>query len=207
MASKLPKIIDRRSVTKMLNQINTACPTGCRNYAIVMIMYRAGLRVSEVCKLTLLDMNFETGLIYVQQSKGRGKIKDGKKIQEKKDRYVPMDNDIIKACQEWLKVRPESDYFFCTLEGNIMDQRYIREVCYRISRKAGVYIQDGAEKKPVSPHKLRHTMATELLREGFDIREVQETLGHSSVATTQVYTHVVMDEIQGKILKRKGISG
>jgi integrase/recombinase XerC len=196
MALKLPKIIDRRSVTKMLNQINTNCPTGIRNYAIVMIMYRAGLRVSEVCKLTVPDMNFETGLIYVQRGKGG------------KDRYLPMDNDIVKACQEWLRVRPESDYFFCILEGGIMDQRYIREVCYRISNKAGVYIQDGAEKKPVSPHKLRHTYATELVKEGdCNIREVQELLGHSSVATTQVYTHVVMDEIQEKIQKRKGISG
>jgi integrase/recombinase XerC len=200
MALKLPKIIDQRSVKRMLNQINIVCPTGIRNYAIIMQMYRAGLRVSEVCKLTLSDMNFETGLIYIQQSKGR----EG----HKKDRYVPMDNDIIKACQEWLKVRPESDYFFCTLEGGIMDQRYIREVCYRISKKAGVYIQDGAEKKPVNPHALRHTYATELVREGdCNIRDIQELLGHSSVATTQVYTHVVMDELQEKIQKRKGITG
>jgi DNA-binding Xre family transcriptional regulator len=199
VALKLPKIIDQRSVKKMLAQINIGCPTGCRNYAIIIMMYRAGLRVSEICKLTLSDVNFETKLIYIQQSKGR----DGKK----KDRYVPMDNDIIRACQEWLQVRPESNYFFCTLEGNIMDQRYIREVCYRISEKAGVYIQDGAEKKPVSPHKLRHTFLTECLREGdFNIREVQELAGHSSVATTQVYTHVVMDELQEKIMKRKGIS-
>lgn len=196
MALKLPKIIDRRSVTKMLNQINTNCPTGIRNYAIVMMMYRAGLRVSEVCKLAFSDMDFETGLIYVQQGKG------------KKDRYVPMDSDIVKTCQEWLTVRPESEYFFCTLEGGILDQRYLREVCYRISKKAGVYIQDGVEKKPVSPHKLRHTYATELVREGdCNIRDVQELLGHSSVATTQVYTHVVLEDLQEKIMKRKGISG
>jgi site-specific recombinase XerD len=197
MALKLPKIIDRDSVKNMLEQINPGCPTGCRNYAIVITMYRAGLRVSEICKVTPSDMNFETGLIYVQQSKG----KKGKK----KDRYVPMDNDIVKACQAWNEIRPESDYFFCTLEGGQLDQRYIREVCYRLSKKAGVYIQDGTEKKPVSPHKLRHTYATELIREGFNIREVQESLGHSSPVTTQVYTHVVMDELQEKIQKRKGI--
>jgi site-specific recombinase XerD len=200
MALKLPKIISGKDVRKLLNQININCPTGIRNYAIVIIMYRAGLRVSEVCKLTPSDMNFETGLIYVQQSKGR----EGRK----KDRYVPMDNDIIKACQEWLTIQPESNYFFCTLEGGIMDQRYIREVCYRISKKAGVYIQDGAEKKPVSPHKLRHTFLTECLRDDkFNIREVQELAGHSSVSTTMVYTHVAIDELQEKIMKRKGISG
>jgi integrase/recombinase XerD len=191
---KLPKIIDQKSVKKMLLQINTGCPTGTRNYAIVIMMYRAGLRVQEVCNLGLSDVNFETGLIYVQQGKG------------KKDRYVPMDSDIINSCKLWLSIRPDSNYFFCTLKGGQMDQRYIREVCYRISEKAGVFIQDGTEMKPVSPHKLRHTCATELLKEGFNIREVQEELGHSSVSTTMVYTHVVMDELQDKIMKRKSIS-
>ena len=198
MALKLPKIVDKKGVRAMLNQINTDCPTGIRNYAIVVILYRAGLRVSEVCKLTLSDVNFETGLLYIQQAKGP----EGKK----KDRYVPMDGDIIKSAQAWLAIRPESEYFFCTLQGGQMDQRYIREVCYRISKKAGVYIQDGDKQKPVSPHKFRHTMATELLREGFDIREVQEELGHSSVVTTMIYTHVVMEELQSKIKKRKGIA-
>lgn len=191
---KLPKIIDQRSVTKMLKQINIGCPTGIRNYAIVVMMYRAGLRVSEVCNLRFPDVNFETGLIYVQQAKG------------KKDRYVPMDNDIIESTKVWLAIRPESELFFCTLKGGQMSQRYIREVCYRLSTKAGVYIQDGTEKKPVSPHKLRHTMATELLKEGFNIREVQETLGHGNVQTTMIYTHVVQDELQEKIKRRKGIA-
>jgi site-specific recombinase XerD len=192
---KLPKIIDQKSVKKMLAQINTSCPTGIRNYAIVIMMYRAGLRVSEVCNLGLSDCNFETGLIYVQQGKG------------KKDRYVPMDEDIEKSLKVWLAVRPESHFVFCTLEGGQLMQRYIREVCYRISEKAGVFIQDGAIKKPVSPHKLRHTFLTEVLREGTaNIREVQELAGHSSLNTTMVYTHVVMDELQGKIKKRKGIT-
>lgn len=193
---KLPKIISKNDVQKLLKQININCPTGIRNYAIVMTMYRSGLRVSEICKLMLQDVNFETGLLYVQNGKGD------------KDRYVPMDNDIIKACQEWLTIRHESEYFFSTLEGGILDPRYIREVCYRISKKAGVFIQDGAEKKPVSPHKLRHTFLTECLRSGeFNIREVQELAGHSSVSTTQIYTHVVMEELQAKVMKRKGISG
>jgi len=157
-------------------------------------MYRAGLRVSEVCNLTLSDVNFETGLIYVQQGKCG------------KDRYVPMDNDIMTSLQAWLKIRPESEYFFCTLQGGQLDTRYVREVCYRLSTKAGVYIQDGTKKKPVSPHKLRHTMATELLKsKDFNIREIQTLLGHSSINTTMIYTHVVLDELQEKIRKRKGI--
>lgn len=192
---KLPKIIDQKSVKKMLAQINTKCPTGIRNYAIIIMMYRAGLRVQEVCNLVQQDVNFETGLIYIQQAKG------------KKDRYVPMDDDIEKSLKAWIADRPESNYLFCTLEGGQLMQRYVREVCYRISNKAGVFIQDGTVKKPVSPHKLRHTFLTEVLREGTaNIREVQELAGHSSLNTTMVYTHVVMDELQEKIKKRKGLS-
>jgi site-specific recombinase XerD len=194
MALKLPKIIDRSSVVKMLSHINTDCPTGCRNHAIIMMIYRAGLRVQEICNLTLSDVNLKRGSIYVQQGKCS------------KDRYVPMDNDIIKACENWLKVRPESERFFCTLEGGILDTRYIREVFYRVSGKAEVYVQDGTDKKPVSPHVLRHTCATEWLREGFNLREVQELLGHSRISTTQIYTHVVQDELQAKIAKRKGMT-
>lgn len=194
MPFKLPKIVPQKDVSRMLKGINKNCPTGVRNYAILIVLYRAGLRVSEVCNLSLQDVNFENGLIYIQQAKG------------KKDRYVPMDNDIIKTAQEWLAIRPESNYFFCTLEGGQLDVRYVREVCYRLSMKAGVFIQDGQEKKKVSPHKFRHSFASELLKEGFNIREVQETLGHENVNTTMIYTHVVMDEIQEKIKKRKGIS-
>lgn len=179
----------------MLAMINTRCPTGCRNYAIIIMMYRAGLRVSEVCNLRLPDINFDIGLIYVQNGKGG------------KDRYVPMDDDIITSLKAWLALHPESEYLFCTLRGGQLDTRYVREVCYRLSTKAGVYIQDGTKKKPVSPHKLRHTFLTEILREGTaNIREVQQLAGHSSLNTTMIYTHVVMDELQEKIKKRKSLA-
>lgn len=192
---KLPKIVDKKGVMGMLSHINTKCPTGIRNYAIMIMMYRAGLRVQEVCDLGLSDANFETGLLYVQQGKG------------KKDRYLPMDDDIIKALKAWLMISPESKYLFCTLQGGQLDQRYIREVCYRISEKAGVFINDGQTQKRVSPHKLRHTLATELLREGTcNIRDLQELLGHGDIKTTMVYTHVVMDELQEKIKKRKSLA-
>ncbi len=199
MGLKLPKITDQEGVKGMLAQINKKCPTGARNNAMIMIMYRAGLRVSEVCKLMVSDMNFNTGMIYVQQSKGL----EGKK----KDRYVPMDDDIINACNLWLRFKPDSQYFFSTLDGGIIDTGYLRKVCYRISDKAGVYIQDGNEKKKISPHKLRHTCFSELLREGTcNIREIQELAGHSDLNTTMIYTHVVMDEVQGKIKNRKSLT-
>lgn len=159
-----------------------------------MTMYGAGLRNSEVCNLTVPDVDIENGLIYVQQGKYGV------------DRYVPMTDDILKATKAWLEFRPKSEFFFCTLKGGQLDTRYIREMTYRISEKAGVYIQDGREKKKVSPHKLRHSFATDLLKSGdFNIREVQELLGHSNISTTQVYTHVAIEDIAKKFKNRESL--
>jgi site-specific recombinase XerD len=191
MALKLPKIIKDDAVEKMLNQLNMDCPIGIRNYAIIMIMWRCALRVQEVCDLMLADADTETGSVYVQQGKG------------KKDRYTYMDKETTEAVQDWLKVRPESTFLFCTMQGGQLDQRYIREMCYRISKKAGVYIQDGRKKKPVNPHVFRHTCLTNLLqREGFNIREVQEIAGHAHLSTTEVYLHVDNQELAAKMRNR-----
>lgn len=195
MATKLPKFINQNQAIKMFEQLNTKCATGARNHAILIIMYRAGLRVSEVANLALSDMDFENEMIYIQDGKGD------------KDRYVPMDIDIIQSTQNWLKFRPDSEFFFCTMKGGILDTRYIREMTYRISEKAEVYIQDGKEKRAVNPHALRHSFATDSLRnDEFNIRQLQKLLGHSSVSTTQVYTHVTLEEISEKFKQRKSIT-
>ena len=191
MILKLPKIIKDDAVEKMLSQINTKCTIGARNYAIIMIMWRCGLRVQEVCDLMLADADLETGSVYVQQGKG------------KKDRYTYMDKETTEAVQDWLKVRPESTFLFCTMQGGQLQQRYIREMCYRISKKAGVYIQDGRKKRPVNPHVFRHSCLTNMLqREGFSIREVQEIAGHAHLSTTEVYLHVDNQELAAKMRNR-----
>lgn len=191
MALKLPKIVKDEGVEKMLSQLNMSCPIGIRNYAIIMMMWRCGLRVQEVCDLMLADVDLETGSVYVQQGKG------------KKDRYTYMDKETTEVVKNWLKVRPESQFFFCTMQGGQLQQRYIREMCYRISKKAGVYIQDGRKKKPVNPHAFRHSCLTNLLqKEGFSIREVQEIAGHANLSTTQVYLHVDNQELAAKMRNR-----
>jgi site-specific recombinase XerD len=191
MALKLPKVINKKDINKMLSCINLSCPTGIRNYAIMLSMYRSGLRVQEVCDLKACDVDFENGLLYIQQSKGN------------KDRYTVLDNTTIEAFRKWDMIRPNSLYFFSTLKGGQLDQRYIREVCYRLSKKAGVYIQDGDKKKLVHPHTLRHSFATRSLNDvGMNIREVQTMLGHSSLSTTMIYTHVQPKELAEKYRQR-----
>lgn len=194
MARKLPKFINQSQFKKMLDQINTNCITGCRNYGILMVMYGAGLRNSEVCNLTPADVNFETGLIYIQEGKGG------------KDRYVPMTDDLKQVLQDWAEARPDSEFFFSTMKGGQLSDRYIRDLCYRTSEKAEVFIQDGKKKRPVNPHALRHSFATETLNSGdFTIRELQELMGHSDISTTQVYTHVTLEGITEKFKGRKSI--
>lgn len=194
MALKLPKIVPQKDVTKMLKAINLGCPTGVRNYAVIMAMCRGGLRVSEVCKLAAQDVDLEGGLLYIQLAKG---------LDGGKDRYTVIDNPAIEAFKNWLAIRPESKYFFSTLKGGKLCERYVREVCYRLSKKAGVYIQDGEEQKPVHPHTLRHVMATRALNDvGMNIRELQTMLGHSSLASTMIYTHVQPKELAEKYRSR-----
>lgn len=193
MALKLPKVLSRTEVDKMLNVPNVKCPTGLRNRAALQLMYQVGLRVSEVTNLSFEDLDFKKGYVYIQQGKNS------------KDRYVPINDETIDWCNRWLDIRPESDYFFCTLRGGKLSDRYLREVCYRISEKAGVYINDNHRKKRVSPHVLRHTCATELLEEGFNIREVQQVLGHENLNTTMIYTAVRPESLALK-MKQRGLA-
>jgi len=189
---KLPKIVKKNELQRMFNRINTKTPSGLRNMVALQLMYRAGLRNSEVCNLSPADIDMDKGLIYIQQSKGR------------KDRYAIMD-DILKGwCMKWDKVRPQCDYYVCTMKGTKLSDRYLREICYRLSKKAGVYINDNHRLRKVFPHALRHTFATELLAsKDFNIREVQTLLGHSNVNTTMIYTHVVMDDLLVEKIKNR----
>ena len=188
---KLPKVISREAVDRLFKGINTRCPTGLRNRTALEIMYRCGLRVSEACHLSPDDIDFKQGFIYVQQGKGN------------KDRMVPMDLIIQNWCRKWFGTRPKgSQWFICTLKGGQVDDRYFRQVLERLSAKAGVYINDNHQKKPVHPHTLRHCYATELIEDGFNIAEVKELLGHSSIATTQKYLSVRPSQLAEKIRKR-----
>ena len=190
MALKLPKVLSRADVEKMLKVPNIKCPTGLRNRAALQLMYQGGLRVSEVTNLSIDDLDLENGYVYIQQGKNS------------KDRYIPINDETAEWCNRWLEIRPASDYLFCTLKGDKISERYLREVCYRISEKSGVYVNDNHRKKKVNPHILRHTCATELLEEGFNIREVQQVLGHENLNTTMIYTAVRPESLALKMRQR-----
>jgi site-specific recombinase XerD len=180
---KLPKILSREDVKKILAVPNVKCVTGLRNRVILQILYRAGLRVEEVCNLTPADIIFpkegqEEGFIYVQLGK------------ESKDRYVVIDAETVAWLQLWDAKRIPGPYLFMSHRGKKLDQSYIRKFCYQYSEKAGVYIQDGHRKAKVHPHTFRACYATERLEEGKNIIYIQEQLGHADLSTTRIYTQV-----------------
>ena len=158
-------------------------PIAKRDCAMVEVLYASGARVSELCGLDLQDIDYERNTIRVI---GKGN----------KERTIPLGNPAMRALDAWLKDgRPalagdKSDRaVFLSARGKRIDQRTVRTVVYH-----ALEALEGAVK--LGPHALRHSAATHLLEGGADLRTVQEILGHASLATTQIYTHVSTERLQ-----------
>ena len=158
-------------------------PLAKRDCAMVEVLYASGARVSELCGLDLQDIDYERNTIRVI---GKGN----------KERTIPLGNPAMRALDAWLKEgRPalagdKSDRaVFLGARGKRIDQRTVRTVVYQ-----ALQALEGAVK--LGPHALRHSAATHLLEGGADLRTVQEILGHASLATTQIYTHVSTERLQ-----------
>jgi len=158
-------------------------PIAKRDCAMVEVLYASGARVSELCGLDLQDIDYERNTIRVI---GKGN----------KERTIPLGNPAMRALDAWLKDgRPslagdKSDRaVFLGARGKRIDQRTVRTVVYH-----ALEALEGAVK--LGPHALRHSAATHLLEGGADLRTVQEILGHASLATTQIYTHVSTERLQ-----------
>jgi integrase/recombinase XerC len=158
-------------------------PMSKRDCAMVEVLYASGARVSELCGLDLQDIDYERNTIRVI---GKGN----------KERTIPLGNPAMRALDTWLKEgRPslagdKSDRaVFIGARGKRIDQRTVRTVVYQ-----ALQALEGAVK--LGPHALRHSAATHLLEGGADLRTVQEILGHASLATTQIYTHVSTERLQ-----------
>ncbi|WP_432938552.1 tyrosine recombinase XerC [Kribbella sp. CA-253562] len=156
-------------------------PVGLRDLAIMELLYATGIRVGELCALDLDELDRTRRVVRVF---GKGR----------KERSVPYGVPAAEALEAWLAVRPQlvrdgsGPALFLGARGGRIDQRTVRRVVHaRI---------DAVEAPDLSPHGLRHTAATHLLEGGADLRSVQELLGHASLATTQVYTHVSSERLR-----------
>ena len=175
----LPEIVDAKTADLAMQSLETFAEetgelTAIRNLAMVEMLYASGARVSELCGLNLKDIDYERSTIRVI---GKGS----------KERVIPIGRPAVAALEKWLKVRPQlaneksGDAVFLGARGKRIDQRQVREVVYKTIE--------------LGPHALRHSAATHLLEGGADLRTVQEILGHASLSTTQIYTHVSAERL------------
>ena len=184
----LPDVLDIQSAALALEALHRRAieeesPEALRNVAIVETLYGSGIRVAELTGLNLEDIDRDRNTLRVI---GKGN----------KERIVPIGNPAIRALDKWISEgRPKlskdftENAVFVGSRGKRMDQRVVREIVY-------VAMQALGASKKMGPHALRHSAATHLLEGGADLRTVQEILGHSSLSTTQIYTHVSEERIK-----------
>jgi len=180
---RLPSVLEKDEIFSLINSIPDGNAISFRNKAMIMLLYASGLRVSELCGLDLKNVDFKEGIISVV---GKGN----------KHRILPVGNTCLKVLNRYLIYRKELDNpsgdreaLFLTKSGKRIQERMVR---YIIS----AYIEALSIQKHVSPHTLRHTFATHMLENGAGIRIIQELLGHSSLSTTQVYTHLTIGKLK-----------
>jgi integrase/recombinase XerD len=180
---KLPQVLTRGEVERLLAQPRGAKPTVLRDRALLELMYACGLRASEAIGLDVADVDLEDGVL---RTRGKGS----------KERLVPIGQTALGALRAYLergrpqlvKGRPESRLFV-----NFRGGQLTRQGLYKIVRR---HAQSAGLADRMSPHTLRHTFATHLLAGGCDLRSVQEMLGHADVATTQLYTHLSSERLK-----------
>jgi integrase/recombinase XerC len=171
---KLPNFLSPDDLTKLLATPAADTALGCRDRAILETLYSAGVRVSELTGLNLEDVDLDDGCATVR---GKGK----------RERLVLLGEQCRDALRDWLKIR---DGLARTATALFINKNGTRLTSRSVGRLLQKYLAQAALDPRASPHTLRHSFATHLLDAGADIRSVQELLGHRSLTTTQVYTHV-----------------
>ena len=177
---KLPSVIDRQEVARLLMQPDAKKARGRRDSAMLYTMYAAGLRVTELTTLNVGDANLESGYVVVL---GKGD----------KRRIVPLGRPARNRVATWLADRaawahPTEGALFVTSRGGPMTRQGFWKLVKRYARAVGI-------EKPISPHKLRHSFATHMLLGGANLRAVQAMLGHTDISTTEIYTHVTGEHL------------
>ena len=181
----LPDVLSVQEVSSILDSVPLNSNIGLRDKAILEVLYGCGLRVSEACGLKVSHVDFDKGFVRVV---GKGD----------KERLVPIGEPALEALTDWLSVRPVpapgcEDYAFLNRFGKPLSRVSVFKMVKDRAMLAGV-------RKDISPHTFRHSFATHLVENGADLRVVQEMLGHESVLTTEIYTHIDSQTWQKEVL-------
>jgi integrase/recombinase XerD len=180
---KLPEVLTRGEITKLLEQPRGSEPAALRDRALLELMYACGLRASEAIGLQLPDLDLDEQVL---RARGKGS----------KERVVPIGQSAVRAVRAYLeRGRPAlvkgraEPHLFVNFRGGSLSRQGLYKIVRRYAAGAGL-------EERMSPHTLRHTFATHLLAGGCDLRSVQEMLGHADVSTTQLYTHLSSERLK-----------
>lgn len=186
---KLPDILSVEEIDKLISNLDLSKPEGQRNKAILETLYSCGLRVSELVDLKISNLNFKLGYIKVT---GKGN----------KERLVPISPRAMKEIKYYFENRrklkkiekTDENILFLTRNGRKLSRIMIFNIIKGVTEKSGL-------KKNISPHTFRHSFATHLIEGGADLRAVQEMLGHESITTTEIYTHLDREYLRDTIIQ------
>ncbi len=185
---KLPEVLTVDEIDRIIAAVDRSKNEGQRNCAILETLYSCGLRVSELCNLKMSDLYFEEGFIKVE---GKGS----------KQRLVPISPRAIKEITYWFSDRANwnikegyEDYVFLARWGKRISRIMVFHLIKELAEEAGIT-------KDISPHTFRHSFATHLLEGGANLRAVQSMLGHESIATTEIYTHIDRNFLRSEIIE------
>jgi integrase/recombinase XerD len=168
--TKIPLVLTKDEIIKLIDSCSTK-----KSQLITQMLYSSGLRVSEIVKLKPTDLNLNENIGWVRSGKG------------KKDRMIILSKKISKSLGKFIEKHLTWNYVFS--EKNPLTTRNIQKIIQKAAFNAGI-------NKPVHPHTLRHSFATHLLENGTDLRKIQTLLGHSSISTTQIYTHISSEQLK-----------
>lgn len=180
---RLPKVLSEEEVERLLTAPDFTTPAGLRDKAMLELLYATGLRVSELVGLRLPQIDLKGGFLLAF---GKGS----------KERVVPVGEEAERSLARYLaELRPQlakgrHDAVFVNLRGAPMTRQGFWKILKALGLRAGI-------DRPISPHMLRHSFATHLLEHGADLRAVQAMLGHSDIATTEIYTHIHQERLRG----------
>lgn len=188
LGRKLPSVLSYSEIQQMIASIDLSAPNGQRNKTIIEMLYGCGLRVSELTSVTMSNIYRKEGFIRII---GKGN----------KERLVPIGDETLKQLYLFIDeyrvhIKPSKtavDHVFINERGKILSRQMIFLMIKKTAEMAGI-------RKPISPHTFRHSFATHLLEGGADLRAVQQMLGHASITTTEIYTHLDREYLRETIL-------
>lgn len=178
----LPEVLSREEMERLLALPDMETRNGRRERCMLELLYAAGLRVSELCDLTVADLDLQSGLVRVF---GKGA----------KERLVPLHDLAVRLMADYLRhwrplFHPVGNHLFVNRSGQPLSRQFIWKRIRALALEAGIH-------RPISPHTFRHSFATHLLEGGADLRAVQTLLGHADISATEIYTHVQAERLRG----------